>query len=311
MTTQHRILIIGRNGQMAQELAALHWAEASPHFLGRNDIDLYRLGELGQRIQTLGPDIIVNTVGYTAIDRAEQEPEAAFLLNATAPDNLANVAAELNIPFIHLSSDHVFDGRKDRAYCEGDTTAPISVLGESKIAGELAVARAGGRHLILRSSWLFGLYGDNFLKNMLFMGRLRRSMGAVDDQFGCPTPAAELAVMLRRVALEMLDGRIYPNILHYCGDTPTTWFRFAQEIFHLAAPRQSPPRLSAITTAEMHARAARPRNSVLDCGLAQVMGFAQPDWLAALPALIATLLAAAPSSESLTADSASAGADAA
>ena len=157
MTTR-RILIIGRNGQLAQELANLNWAaDVAPTFQGRNEIDLFRLGELAQSIRRLEPHLIVNAVGYTSADRAEQEPEAAFLLNATAPDNLATVAAALDIPFIHCSSDHVFDGGKDRAYSEGDATAPISTLGESKAAGEAAVMRAGGRHLILRTSWLFGL----------------------------------------------------------------------------------------------------------------------------------------------------------
>lgn len=311
MTTERRILIVGRNGQLAQELAALDWTaqdwagDARPIFQGRNEIDLFRLGELGQRIRALEPALIVNAVGYTSADRAEQEPEAAFLLNATAPDNLATIASALNIPLIHLSSDHVFDGSKDRAYSEGDPVAPISTLGESKAAGEAAVIRAAGRHLILRTSWLFGLYGDNFVKNMLFMGRLRRQMSAVDDQFGCPTPGASLAEAVRRIALEMIDGRPYPAILHYCGDRPTTWFRFAQEIFTLAAAHQPAPQLSATSTAvsmgALHAKAALPRNSALDCGLAHALGLAQPDWRAELAPVVEALLQDTRAAETLVA----------
>lgn len=292
MTKPRRILILGRNGQLARELADLSWISGvDPVFQGRSEIDLFRLGALGERLQELAPDLIVNAVGYTQADRAELEPEAAFLLNATAPENLATAAAALGIPLIHCSSEQVFDGRKDRAYSEGDALAPICVLGESKAAGERAVARAGGRHLVLRSSWLFGRYGDNFVKSMLFMGRLRRSLGAADDQFGCPTPAAALAQAVQRIALEMLAGRTYPAILHYCGDAPTTWFRFAQEIFSLAAAHQPAPQLSAIRTAEMPARAARPRNAVLDCGLARMLGLPAADWRAALAPLVAALAA--------------------
>src|SRR5260221_2390630 len=182
MVTQRRILIIGHSGQLARELAASDWPSlTSLRFVGRNDIDLLNPARLCREIETYAPDAIINTAGYTAVDKAEQDPEEAYLLNSVAVGHLALAAALFQIPLIHLSTDYVFDGCKDGGYCETDRLAPMSVYGKSKAAGELALMAAGGRHVILRSSWFFGLFGNNFMKTMLRLGRVRPSRVVAND----------------------------------------------------------------------------------------------------------------------------------
>lgn len=290
MTKKRRILIIGRSGQLAQELARSDWPSLTNlRFVGRKDIDLFDHVGLCRQIEAYAPDAIINAAAYTAVDRAEQEPEEAFLLNSIAAGDLAIAARLLQVPLIQLSTDYVFDGRKDGGYGETDQVSPISVYGKSKAAGELAVMAAGGQHVILRSSWYFSLYGSNFLKTMLRLGRERSALSVVNDQVGCPTPVAAIASTLHQLAVGMIDGHTYPNILHFAGDQPVTWFGFAQEIFAAAQAFQPAPTLTPITTAAFNAPAPRPRNSVLDCQLARSVGLPPADWRAALPHMIKTL----------------------
>lgn len=290
MSRQRRVMVIGRSGQLARELAVSDWPSLTTlRFFGRSDLDLFNPARLCREIAVFAPDVIINAAGYTAVDKAEQEPEEAYLMNSVAVGHLALAAALIGKPIIHLSTDYVFDGSKEFAYIENDRIAPASIYGKSKAAGEFAVIAAGGPHVIVRSSWFFGQYGNNFLKTMLRLGRERPSLGVVNDQFGCPTPVAALATALRQIAVGITDGQVFPSIIHYAGDHPVTWFDFAAAIFEVARDFQPVPDVRAISTADFNAPAPRPRNSVLDCSLARQVGLVPADWRAALPKLISTL----------------------
>ncbi|HEX9448042.1 MAG TPA: sugar nucleotide-binding protein [Dongiaceae bacterium] len=290
MIRQHRILVIGRSGQLAQALAAATWPNLTAlRFAGRDDIDLFHPMRLRQQIAAIGPEVIINTAGYSAIDRAEQEPDAAFELNVMAVDILAAAAATLDIPLIHHSSAQIFAGGKADAYRESDRPEPTSIYGQSMLAGELAIQRARGRHVILRSSRFFGLYGDNFLKSMLQLGRDRQNLDLAIDEYGCPTPTQALAVVLPHIAIAMIEGRRFPSILHYAGDVAANWLEIANEVFAAAGVYQPAPLLHPITAQMTDGTSTRPRNLALDCSLARSLGLPRIDWRAALPPLIETL----------------------
>lgn len=290
MIRRHRILVIGRNGQLAQALAATDWPSlTSLHFAGRNEIDLFHPLRLRQQINALGPELIINTAGYARIDRAEQEAETAYSLNAVAVDGLATVAATLDLPLIHISTAHVFSGDKSQPYRENDRTEPLTVYGQTMLAGEIAIRRAHGRHLILRTSRLFSAHGDNFLKALLALGDGAETLEIAANGYACPTPADALAGIIPHIAVAMIEGRRFPPVLHYTGDAAASWYEIASEVYALASLYGPVPVIVLAANAVIGGSRAALTNLALDCSLARSLGLPTLNWRAEMPEMVKAL----------------------
>lgn len=290
MIRRHRILVIGRSGQVARALAATDWPSlTSLHFAGRDEIDLFHPLRLRQQISTLNPELIINAAGYARIDRAEQEPETAYSLNAVAAEGLATAAATLDLPLIHLSSAHVFSGDKAQPYRENDRTDPLTVYGQTMLAGETAIRRARGRHLILRTSRLFSSHGDNFLKTLLALGRESDTLEFTANGYACPTPADALAAVIPHIAIAMIEGRRFPSILHYAGDAAASWYEIAGEVYALASKYGPVPAIAPAAPASGEGKLAALTNLTLDSSLARSLGLPMLTWRAGLPEAVKAL----------------------
>ncbi len=237
------------------------------------------------------PGLLINCAAYTAVDKAESEPEAAFAVNRDGPANLADECERLGIPLIHISTDYVFNGKSDRPYREEDAADPLNVYGLSKWEGEEAVRSRLVEHIIVRTSWLYGSRGRNFVKTMLRLGAEREELKVVSDQYGCPTWSFDLAVCLVRIAERVLSGseEVPWGTYHFCGAGVTTWYNFASAILDEARRRQSSriARVSPVPTSSYPTVAARPGYSALDCGKIEAsFGIAPPPWEKSLAGLI-------------------------
>lgn len=265
-----RMIVIGAQGQVGWELTrrapefghtVLPWDQA--------ELDITDAAAVDQALNASSADVVINAAAYTAVDKAEQEPEQAFAVNRDGPAHLAATCARLNIPLLHISTDYVYDGAKTEPYAEDDPTAPMGIYGASKLAGDEAVRRLLPRHLILRVSWVFGVHGHNFVKTILRLAREREELRVVADQRGCPTFAGDIADVLLELAgrIAEIDASDAWGTYHYCGQPATTWHGFASAIVDLAREQEPLPvkTLVAITTADYPTPAARPANSVLDC----------------------------------------------
>lgn len=254
-------------------------------------LDLQDLEAIAPLVERLAPDVVVNASAHTAVDRAESEPELAFRINAEAPGRLADACAARGIALLHYSTDYVFDGAGTRPYREHDATAPTGVYGASKLAGERAIAASGGPHLILRTAWVYALYGHNFLRTMLRLAGERDELRVVADQIGSPTPAWLIA---DTTATILRHGLVASGVRHLVADGATSWHGFADALMDEAVARgliARKPRIVPVTTAEFPTPARRPAYSVLDCSrLQREYGLALPTWREAL----ATTLAVAP-----------------
>lgn len=280
-----RLLIFGRTGQVARELARLA-PEAT--CLDRQAADLNDPDSCAHAIRSARPDAVINAAAWTAVDLAETHPDGAHRANALAPGAMARACAGLGIPFLHLSTDYVFDGQGTRPWHPGDVPAPVSVYGHSKHAGEKAVQAAGGPHLILRTSWVFSAHGGNFPRTMLRLAGTGDRLRVVADQTGGPTPADAIASALLTVAGALRDGAP-GGLYHFAGAPDTSWAGFAREILSVAG---LPTRVEDIATADWPTPARRPRNSRLDCGtFGAAFGIPRPDWRAALQRIVPLLQA--------------------
>jgi dTDP-4-dehydrorhamnose reductase len=266
--TSKVILVFGREGQVARELAARPAAPGTRlEFLGRAQFDLLAGGDIAPVIARAGAAGVINASAYTAVDRAESEADAAFRLNRDAPAAMARACADLGIPFVHFSTDYVFDGEKATAYVEDDPRRPLGVYGASKAEGEDAVAAAGGRSAIIRTAWVFSAFGANFLKTMLRLALTRDEIGVVDDQRGCPTWAADLAAAALEVLEKRGSGAQDLSVVHAAGDSAVSWADFAEMIFSEQRRRGGAfATVRRITTADYPTPARRPRNSMLSIG---------------------------------------------
>jgi dTDP-4-dehydrorhamnose reductase len=252
-----RVIVTGAAGMLGQEVVAT--AVAAGHSavgLNRAALDVTDSDAVRRLLSDEGPDAVINCAGYTNVDGAEEERPAAFDLNGRAPGVVAAAAAEVGAAVLHVSSDYVFDGRKGEPYVESDATAPLSAYGESKLAGEQATAAENPRHYVVRSAWLFGLGGRNFVETMLRLARERDEVRVVDDQVGSPTFCVDLADALVRLVRTDDYG-----LHHVAGGGACSWAEFAAEIFRQA---EVDCRATAITTAEMDRPAPRPAYSALD-----------------------------------------------
>jgi dTDP-4-dehydrorhamnose reductase len=261
-----RILITGRNGQVGDALVQTLQSIGEVIAVDRSQLDLMNLDAVRTVMRELQPAIVINAAAYTAVDAAESDEAMAFRINAEAPRVLAEEAERVGAALIHYSTDYVFDGSKDGAWLEDDVPAPLSVYGRSKLAGEQAIADVGGAHLILRTSWVYGLRGKNFLLTMLKLAETRDALSIVDDQIGAPTwsrTIAEATASIIRDAGEPAQLAALSGIYHLCAGGHTSWFGFAQAIFANASVANR-PRLQPITTADYPTPAQRPKNSTLN-----------------------------------------------
>jgi dTDP-4-dehydrorhamnose reductase len=295
MSRAQKILILGAGGQVGTELQRSFADAGEVTAFGRETADLSRPEELRSLIRQLHPDVILNAAAYTAVDRAESEPELALTINGEAPRVLAEEAASLNALLVHYSTDYVFDGSKRSPWEEADETNPLNVYGRTKLAGERAIQEVGGRYLIFRTSWVYGPHGRNFLLTMLRLGRERDQLKIVDDQFGAPTSSAAIADATRAaVERAVTGGTIHSGVYHMTCGGETTWFGFAKEIFAVQEQQAASksPQIIPIASREYPVPAMRPANSVLsNQKLQSFFGIALPDWQRAL---VKTMMALKP-----------------
>lgn len=294
-----RILVIGGIGQVGHELGRGAWpAGFAVDFIERPRLDLTRPREARDIVVAARPDIVVNAAAYTAVDAAEADPGAAFAVNRDGPAVLAEACRAIGAALVHYSTDYVYDGAKPGAWVEDDPVAPLSTYGRSKAAGDAAIAARLDRHVILRTSWVYSAVGENFVKTMLRLGGERDRLGIVDDQHGSPTAAAGIAAATIAVCAALAAGKDDGyGVFHFCGGGATSWYGFACEIFRGAAARglKTPRLVEPIASAAYQLPAARPRNSLLDCGkIARVYGIAAPRWQDSLAAVLDELAAVMP-----------------
>jgi dTDP-4-dehydrorhamnose reductase len=272
-----RLLVTGTQGQVARALKERTDIIA----LGRPELDLAAAGDLTGILRSKAPDLIVNAAAYTAVDKAESEPELAFAINERGAGRVAQAAAALGVPVIQLSTDYVFAGGIDRPLRENDPTAPAGVYAASKLAGERAVAAATADHVILRTAWVYAPHGANFLRTMLRLAKSRDEIGVVADQFGAPTSAALIAEAVLLVARAMVGDSTKRGIFHFtAAGGPASWADFAEEIFRLSAASGGPAaKVKRIATGDYPTPAQRPAWSVLDCTkFRESFQWTPPDW---------------------------------
>jgi len=287
-----RVTIIGTSGQLASELRRRRCAPGLT-LLDVEKVDVTDVGALRALLERHRPELILNASAYTAVDRAESEPERAFAVNESGPRHLADWCAQHGAALIHVSTDYVFDGSKPSSYVEQDQPAPLSVYGASKLAGEDAIRRALPRHVILRTSWVFSAHGQNFVKTMLRLARERDELRVIADQHGRPTAAADLADAMLRVAERVQTGSARFGTFHFAGTGSTSWHGFAEAIVaEQAAFTERRPRVTAIGTTDYPLPAKRPANSVLDTAeFARAFAHNPRSWREGLREVVQELLA--------------------
>ncbi|WP_283151039.1 dTDP-4-dehydrorhamnose reductase [Silvimonas soli] len=283
-----RILVTGKQGQVGFELLRSLSVLGEVIAVGRDECDLADEHAVAALLDRYAPDVIVNPAAYTAVDRAETERELAFAINATAPAVMAAAAVKSGALLVHFSTDYVYDGDKAGAYLESDATGPRSVYGQSKLAGEQAIAASGARHLIFRTSWVFGAHGNNFAKTMLRLAGERESLKVVADQFGAPTAASVIADVAAQVVGQYLHAKstdAFPyGIYHLAAAGETNWRDYAVEVVDQARALGAALKLKAsdiepIPTSGYPLPAPRPANSRLSTDkLRTTFGLALPEW---------------------------------
>lgn len=291
-----RIVVTGTEGQIVRALLERAPARAVVvKALGRPELDLLEPETVAPAIREASPDVIVNAAAYTAVDRAEAEPDLANAINGRGAAAVAAAAAELAVPVVQLSTDYVFDGALGRPYRETDPVGPVSAYGRSKLAGEQAVSAATPNHVILRTAWVYSPFGKNFVKTILRLAATRKELSIVADQHGSPTSALDIADGVLSVCRNLLDqptDERLRGMFHMAGSGYTTWACFAESILAESA-RQGGPQASikAIGTADYPTPAKRPANSRLDCSkLFQTHGVKLPDWQSSVSACVARLV---------------------
>jgi dTDP-4-dehydrorhamnose reductase len=286
-----RILVTGREGQVARSLAAL----AIGHelvFAARPEFDLADFASIEASIDRIRPDLVISAAAYTAVDRAEDEPELALRLNGAAPGVLARSAARIGAPVIHLSTDYVFDGTGEAPWRETDPVAPINAYGRSKATGEEAVEQSGADYAILRTAWVYSPWGGNFVRTMLRLAGERDSLRVVADQTGNPTSAADIARGIAAVIAQWQAGPRATGIFHLAGTGETSWAGFAEAIFAESAACGGPgAEVVPIPSSEYPTKAKRPANSRLDCGrFVGTFGWRPRPWREALAPVVREIL---------------------
>jgi dTDP-4-dehydrorhamnose reductase len=292
-----KVLLLGSGGQLGMELAC-RFSDLDLIALDRRGADLSHPESLRSVIREARPGLILNAAAYTAVDRAESEPELADTINHRAVRVIAEEAQRIGALLVHYSTDYVFDGSKQAPWAEDDGTAPLNIYGASKLAGEQAIAAACENYLVLRTSWVYAGHGQNFLRTMLRLGAERPVLRVVNDQLGAPTSAAALAEATRQIVERAQEGSdTFADVYHATCGGKTTWDGFARTIFDIQAdlaPAMHRPQVEGIPASEYPTPAQRPQNSVLDNGkLRERFGIQLPTWENALREVMARVLAAA------------------
>lgn len=266
------ILVFGASGQVATELQS----QADVIALDRDQADLSVPEQCAKAILAHAPEVVINAAAYTAVDRAEEEEALATTINGDAPAAMAGACNEAGIPLVHISTDYVFAGDGDTPWLPTDPVAPRNAYGRSKLAGEEAVRAGGCAHAILRTSWVFSAYGNNFVKTMLRLSETRDALTIVNDQIGGPTSARAIAAACLTMAQQLVDDPGKSGVYHFSGQPDTTWAGFATAIFEQAGRQVA---VTGIPTAEYPTPAARPLNSRMNCDSVKgVFGVDRPDW---------------------------------
>ncbi len=291
-----KLLVTGANGQVGRALVERGGSEVVG--LDRAALDITDREAVRRAVDQHAPDLVVNAAAYTAVDRAESEPDRAFAVNRDGPAYLAEVCASAAVPLVHLSTDYVFDGTKGEPYIETDTPNPLGVYGKSKWTGEEAVRERLDRHIILRTSWVFGTRGASFVRTMLRLMREREHLRVVADQWGNPTAARDIAHAVLQIAQQVGERSEVPwGTFHFAGQPATTWHGFTEAILE-EARRHGPvrtERIEAIPTSAYPTDAPRPADTRLDCTqIAARWGIEAPAWHPALRAAVSSLVTRAP-----------------
>ncbi len=288
-----RIVVTGTQGQLARALASIGGEDVN--CVGRPELDLERPETIATSLGALAPDVIVNAAAYTAVDQAESEPERAFAINARGAGVVAETAARLGVPVVHISTDYVFDGKAHRPYVEEDPTSPLGVYGASKLEGEELVLAANPNGAVLRTAWVYSPFGKNFVRTMLRLAETRDEIGVVADQLGTPTSALSLAEATLAVARNLVcsagDARLR-GVFHATDAGEASWADFAAAIFEKSAARGGPAaRVRKIATSGFPTPAARPANSRLSTAkLRERHGIVPANWREALDVCLAVLI---------------------
>ncbi|MDX8524502.1 dTDP-4-dehydrorhamnose reductase [Mesorhizobium sp. MSK_1335] len=289
-----RLAVTGRDGQVAASLVESARGEVEVVAVGRPSLDLARPDTVFSALEAARPDIIVSAAAYTAVDQAEDEKDLAFTVNAAGAGKVAETAARMGVPVIHLSTDYVFDGAKDSAYVETDITAPLSVYGASKLAGEQAVAAANPHHLILRTAWVYSPFGKNFVRTMLRLAAARDEISVVADQWGNPTSALDIAdAILHAAAVLSRDKGNAFGVYHLAASGETNWSGFARHILDTSRALGGPhARIRDIATADYPTKARRPANSRLSSAkFMAAFGWVAPDWRESAAVVVGRIVA--------------------
>lgn len=283
-----KVLITGKNGQVGNSLVSQLQAMSSVSFLAlsRDEFDITNAAQVDKIVNEYKPTIIINAAAYTAVDKAESEPELAHAINCLGPRNLAKAATNVNATIIHISTDYVFAGDKLGLYSELDQVDPQGIYGQTKLAGEHAVMQECSAHIILRTAWVFSEFGNNFVKTMLRLAQARDTLGVVSDQFGGPTYAGDIASAILKVAQHIEQGSSKFGIYNYSGYPHVSWQEFAKQIFKSALTHNviaAPITVNTIATTDYPTPAKRPANSKLDCKkITTDFGIVSSDWQSAL-----------------------------
>jgi dTDP-4-dehydrorhamnose reductase len=292
-----KILLLGKNGQVGWELQRSLAPLGEVLALDRNSSthcgDLANLEGLAETVRVFRPQVVVNAAAYTAVDKAESDQTTAHLINALAPEVLSRACAAIDALLVHYSTDYVFDGGGQTPWAETDTTGPVNVYGRSKLAGEQGIAKQGARHIVFRTSWVYGTEGGNFAKTMLRLAQEREKMAVINDQYGAPTGAALLADI---TALSLQQTQTLSGIYHLAAAGETTWHAYAQYVLQTA--KQFKPdidykvkEVAAVPTSEFPTPAQRPLNSRLNCSkLQQALQCQLPDWQKGVDSMLSKIL---------------------
>ncbi|MCF6323618.1 MAG: dTDP-4-dehydrorhamnose reductase [Gammaproteobacteria bacterium] len=299
------ILLSGANGQVGSALQHSLSEKNEIFAFDRTTLDLTNSEQIRQRVREIKPDIIINAAAYTAVDQAEKEADLAFAINGTAPGIFAEEAERINATLIHYSTDYVFDGSGTQPRCEGDKPAPLNIYGKSKLAGEQAIKATEAVHLILRTSWVYGEHGNNFVKTILRIAAEKTEINIIDDQIGAPTSAEFIADATAQILNQLKDDAIALNsgTYHLCCSGETSWHGFASEIVRLAEQSNIPlavKEIHPIPTSAYPTLAERPKNSRLDYAhLKRVFGLQPTSWQTALASTLPLIIASSTTATSI------------
>lgn len=281
-----KFLITGSKGQVGHCLVQQLTGKTEFLAVDRNDLDITNPQAVTSLIESYRPDVIINAAAYTAVDKAETETELCQAVNEKGALYLAEASAKIRALLLHISTDYVFNGQGSQPYVESDPTDPQSIYGKTKLAGEIAIQQANPRSVILRTAWVFGEIGNNFVKTMIRLGKERDSLGVVADQKGSPTYAGDIATALINIAEQILAGKNAFGIYHFSGLPYVSWYDFAQTIFAEAETQkilEKRPLVRPISTADYPTPAKRPFNSCLDLSkIEQTFGIKPSNWQQAL-----------------------------